>query len=345
MSLDWSLMDKSSSQASSNGESVISVDNLSYRYGKKVAVDNISFEVKRGEIFSFLGPNGAGKTTTINLLTTLLPMQQGRVSIAGFDVARQQDDVRRSIGIVFQNPTLDWNLSVWESLEFHGRIYSMPKKVRQDRIDELLRLVELFEDRKTLVKHLSGGMKRRMEIARGLLTRPIVLFLDEPTIGLDPTSRLKTWDYVKRINEEGVTVFLTTHYMDEADQLSDTICILDRGKIKANGTSESLKNALGMDVIYMETDDDLRATQIIKAMHVAAGIRSCPNGLIVSLKDGSQCMPKLMEKIREENIEILNVNLKKPTLDDVFIYFAGRGLRDENEARRVNGEELGGSVG
>ena len=344
MSIDWSLMDKSASQANHTEESVISVNNLSYCYGKTVAVDNINFEVKRGQIFSFLGPNGAGKTTTINLLTTLLPMQNGRVSIAGFDVTKQQDDVRRSIGIVFQNPTLDWNLSVWESLEFHGRIYSMPKELRRSRIDELLKLVELFEDRKTLVKHLSGGMKRRMEIARGLLIRPVVLFLDEPTIGLDPTSRLRTWDYIKKINEEGVTVFLTTHYMDEADQLSDTICILDRGKIKANGTSDSLKSALGMDVIYMETDDDLRATQIIKAMRVAAGIRSCPDGLIISLKDGSQCMPKLMEKIREENIEILNVNLKKPTLDDVFIYFTGRGLRDENETLRANNKEIGERV-
>jgi ABC-2 type transport system ATP-binding protein len=344
MSIDWYLMNKSANQAIHTVDSVISVDNLSYRYGKTVAVDNISFEVKRGQVFSFLGPNGAGKTTTINLLTTLLPMQGGKVSRAGFDVTKQQDNVRRSIGIVFQNPTLDWNLSVWESLEFHGRIYSMPKELRRSRIDELLRLVELFDERKTLIKHLSGGMKRRMEIARGLLTRPIVLFLDEPTIGLDPTSRLKTWDYIKRINEEGVTVFLTTHYMDEADQLSDTICILDRGKIKANGTSQSLKNALGMDLIYMETDDDLRATQIIDAIQVAAGIRSCPDGLIISLKDGSQCMPKLVEKIREENIEILNVNLKKPTLDDVFIYFTGRDLRDENETLRANSEELGGRV-
>ena len=150
---------------------------------------------------------------------------------------------------MFQNPTVDWNLTVWESLEFHGRIYSMPREVRRSRIEELMGLVELSENRCTLVKRLSGGMKRRLEIARGLLTRPVVLFLDEPTMGLDPTSRMKTWDYVKRINEEGVTIFLTTHYMDEADQLSDTICILDKGKIIANGTSESLKSELGMDMI------------------------------------------------------------------------------------------------
>ena len=325
-------------------DNVISVDNLRYRYGKTVAVDNINFTVKKGEVFSFLGPNGAGKTTTINLLTTLLPIQEGRVSISGFDVEKQPDDVRRSIGIVFQNPTVDWNLTAWESLEFHGRIYSIPKEVRRNRIDELLRVVELSEKRNTLVKHLSGGMKRRLEIARGLLTRPVVLFLDEPTMGLDPTSRMKTWDYVKKINEEGVTIFLTTHYMDEADRLSDTICILDRGKIIANGSSESLKSALGMDMIYLETDDDVKSTQIIEAMGVASVVRSSAEGLIVSLKDGSQCMPKLLERIREEDIEIKNVNLKKPTLDDVFIYFTGRGLREEsNETPKADNKGRGGN--
>ncbi|HEX9261271.1 MAG TPA: ATP-binding cassette domain-containing protein [Candidatus Bathyarchaeia archaeon] len=321
---------------------MISVDKLSYRYGKNVAVDKISFTVKKGQIFSFLGPNGAGKTTTINLLTTLLPMQSGKVFISGFDVEKQPDDVRRSIGIVFQNPTVDWNLTVWESMEFHGRIYSMPKEVRRSRIEELLKLVELSENRRSLVKHLSGGMKRRLEIARGLLTRPVVLFLDEPTMGLDPTSRMKTWEYVKKINEEGVTIFLTTHYMDEADKLSDDICILDRGRIIANGTSETLKSALGLDMIYMETDDDSKATRIIEAMGVATGVRSSAEGLIVSLKDGSQCMPKLLEKIREENIEIENVNLKKPTLDDVFIYFTGRGLREENNETQKNSNKGSG---
>jgi ABC-2 type transport system ATP-binding protein len=311
-------------------DSVISVSELSYRYGKTVAVDNISFTVKRGEIFSFLGPNGAGKTTTINLLTTLLPMQTGIASISGFDVEKQPDDVRQSIGIVFQNPTVDWNLTVWESLEFHGRIYSMPKEVRRGRIIELLELVELVEKRNTMVKHLSGGMKRRLEIARGLLTRPDVLFLDEPTMGLDPTSRMKTWDYVEKINEEGVTIFLTTHYMDEADKLSDTICILDRGKIIANGTSESLKNALGRDMIYLQTDDDAKSTRIIEDIGVASVVRSSGEGLTISLKDGSQHMPKLIEELREKKIEIKNVNLKKPTLDDVFLYFTGRGLRQEN---------------
>jgi ABC-2 type transport system ATP-binding protein len=171
-------------------ESIISVEGLHYNYGKVKAVDNISFNVKKGQIFSFLGPNGAGKTTTINILTTLLPIQNGKVTISGFDVQKQQDNVRKSIGIVFQTETLDWNLTVWETLEFHGRLYSLPKDTRRPRIDELIQLVELTEKRNERVKNLSGGMKRRLEIARGLLTRPKVLFLDEPTIGLDPHSRM-----------------------------------------------------------------------------------------------------------------------------------------------------------
>jgi len=322
---------KTRMKAAEMDETVISVEGLRYDYGKVTAVDNISFSVKKGQIFSFLGPNGAGKTTTINVLTTMLPIQKGKVTIAGFDVERQQDDVRKSIGIVFQNETLDWNLTVWESMEFHGRLYSMPKDTRRSRIDELIALVELEEKRNVLVKHLSGGMKRRLEIARGLLTRPKVLFLDEPTIGLDPQSRKRIWDYMKKVNEEGVTIFLTTHYMDEADQLSNVICIMDKGHIIANGTSESLKNSLGMDMIYLETGDDEKVAGMIKRMAEINSVRSTSQGLVVSLKEeGTKFMPKLMERIRNENIDIKSVNLKKPTLDDVFIRSTGRGLREEN---------------
>jgi len=312
-------------------ERVISVEGLHYSYDKVTAVDDVSFNVKKGQIFSFLGPNGAGKTTTINMLTTMLPIQKGKVTIAGFDVERQQDEVRKSIGIVFQNETLDWNLTVWETLEFHGRLYSIPKGNRRSMIDDLIKLVELEEKRNVLVKHLSGGMKRRLEIARGLLTRPKVLFLDEPTIGLDPHSRMRIWDHIKKVNKEGVTIFLTTHYMDEADQLSDTICIIDKGHIIANGTSESLKNSLGMDMIYLETGDDEKAASIVTRMMEINSVRNSSKGLIVSPKEeGTRFMPKLVERIRNERIEIKSVNLKKPTLDDVFIHFTGRGLKEEN---------------
>ena len=221
-------------------EPIITVEGLCYNYGKLNAVDNISFSVKKGQIFSFLGPNGAGKTTTINILTTLLPVQIGKITISGFNIKQQPDEVRRCLGIVFQRETLDWNLKVWETLEFHGRLYSIPKKTRKARIDELLQIVELTDKRNEFVKNLSGGMKRRLEIARGLMTRPNILFLDEPTIGLDPHSRMKIWQYIKRVNAEGVTIFLTTHYMEEADQLSDEICIMDKGKIIEEGTHQQL---------------------------------------------------------------------------------------------------------
>ena len=312
-------------------ELIISVKGLSHNYGQVKAVDNISFSVEKGQIFSFLGPNGAGKTTTINILITLLPIQKGKVAISGFDLEKHQDDVRKSIGIVFQNETLDMNLTAWESMEFHGRIYSLPKEVRRPRIDELLKVVELDEKRNELVKNLSGGMKRRLEIARGLLTRPKVLFLDEPTIGLDVQTRMKIWHYIKKVNQEGVTIFLTTHYMDEADRLSDVIYIIDKGKIIASGTSESLKNSIGKDMIYLETDNDKKATKILKEMKEINDVRNSSKGLVVSLKsEGTKFMPKLFDKIRNEGIEIKSINLKKPSLDDVFIQYTGRGLRDEN---------------
>jgi ABC-2 type transport system ATP-binding protein len=210
---------------------IIRVKNLEHSYGTFKAVDGISFSVKQGEIFSFLGPNGAGKSTAINVLITLLALQKGEASVAGFDVTKDPHRVRESIGIVFQDITLDRDMTVWEILEFHGRLYNMPRPERRKRIEELLALVQLETKRNERVKNLSGGMKRRLEIARGLMTRPKVLFLDEPTIGLDPQTRLRMWEYIKGVNNEGTTVFLTTHYMDEADHLSDRISIIDKGKI------------------------------------------------------------------------------------------------------------------
>jgi len=313
-------------------ETILSVEGLQHSYGEVKAVDNISFDVKKGEIFSFLGPNGAGKTTTINVLTTLLPIQKGKATISDFDLSKQKSDVRKSIGIVFQTETLDFGLTVWESLEFHGRIYSLPKEERRSRIDELLKVVELNEKRNELVKNLSGGMKRRLEIARGLLTRPKLLFLDEPTIGLDIQTRMKIWHYIKKVNQEGVTIFLTTHYMDEADQLSDSIYIIDKGKIIANGTPENLKNSLGKDMIYLETKNDEKTTGILKEMKEIKDVKSSSKGLVISLKtEATQFMPKLIEKIKNEEIEAININIKKPTLDDVFIHYTGRGLRDESK--------------
>ena len=317
-------------------ENIVKVKNLSHRFGDFLAVDKINFTVEKGKIFSFLGPNGAGKTTTINVLISLLPIQQGEVTIAGYNVATQQDDVRKSIGIVFQEETLDKDLTVWELLEFHGRIYSIPKDIRRERIEDLLKVVELKNKRDELVKNLSGGMRRRLEIVRCLLTRPKIHFLEEPTIGLDPQTRYNIWDYIKKVNKEGITIFLTTHYMDEADQLSDEIHIIDNGKIITRGTSDSLKDAIGKDLIYLETDNDKATKAICEDIDEIKEVRISSKGLILSLNiEGSQFLPKLMKKIESKSIEILSINLKKPTLDDVFIHFTGKEFREKDQDKKV----------
>ena len=227
---------------------MIRVQNLVRRFGDFTAVNNISFEVPKGEIFAFLVPNGAGKTTTIKMLTTLLPPTSGSLELNGLDPARQQNQVRQQFGIVFQDPSLDQDLTAAENLELHGVLYHVPKKVRRERSEMLLKLFELWDRRDTLVKQFSGGMKRRLEIARGFLHTPRILFLDEPTLGLDPQSRNQLWTHVKRLNEtEQVTVFLTTHYMEEADRVAHRIAVIDHGRIVAMGTSQELKERTGKE--------------------------------------------------------------------------------------------------
>jgi ABC-2 type transport system ATP-binding protein len=308
---------------------IIEVKDLEYKYGDFKAVDGISFFVREGEIFSFLGPNGAGKSTVINILTTLLPMQSGSVTIAGCDLSKEPQQVRRAIGIVFQDETLDRDLTVWETLELHGRIYSMPKAERKERIDEIIKLVELEEKRDVRTRFLSGGMKRRLEIGRGLMTRPKVLFLDEPTIGLDTQTRRRLWDYIKRVNDSGTTIFLTTHYMDEADQVSNWIDIVDHGKIIASGDPTALKDALGNDMIYLDTSDNVAAEEMLHSMKTVRAVKGAATGLAVTIKaDGTHCLPIIMNRLRERGIDIISVNLKKPTLDDVFVHHTGRDIRE-----------------
>ncbi|MDD1716094.1 MAG: ATP-binding cassette domain-containing protein [Methanolinea sp.] len=309
---------------------IIEVSGLEHRYEDFSAVDGISFTVEEGEIFSFLGPNGAGKSTAINVLTTLLRLQKGSARVAGFDVAAEPAKVRESIGIVFQEVTLDRDMTCWEILEFHGCLYRMPHQERRSRIDELLNLVELEGKRDTLIKHLSGGMKRRLEIARGLMTRPKVLFLDEPTIGLDPQTRMRMWDYIKSVNDEGTTIFLTTHYMDEADQLSDRISIIDHGRIIATGRAWELKNMLGEDLIYLETSDNAAASAAIRGMEEVTEVQEKSKGFVALVhQDGTHLLPRIMEGLHGRGIRIEAVNLKKPSMDDVFVHFTGRELRDE----------------
>lgn len=222
---------------------MIRVKNLIKKFGDFTAVDNISFDVKSGEIFGFLGPNGAGKSTTIKILTTLLQPSSGEVSINGHDPVRHPDETRRSFGIVFQDPSTDDDLTAWENMELHGVLYDVPNDLRKKRIEELLRLVDLYDRKDSLVRDFSGGMKRRLEIARGFLHHPKIIFLDEPTLGLDPQTRNHMWTYLRKLNEsEGTTVFFTTHYMEEADRAAGRIAIIDHGKIVAIGTPEELKN-------------------------------------------------------------------------------------------------------
>src|SRR5271168_678628 len=222
--------------------SMIRVENLVRKFGDLTAVNDVSFDVKKGEIFAFLGPNGAGKTTTIKVLTTLLKPTSGRVELNGLNPVSHNNEARKSFGIVFQDPSLDQDLTAWENMELHGVLYRVPGKIRRERTETLMKLFELWEKRDTLVKQFSGGMKRRLEIARGFLHTPKILFLDEPTLGLDPQSRNQLWTHVKHLNEtESVTVFLTTHYMDEADRVAQRIAVIDHGRIVATGSPAELK--------------------------------------------------------------------------------------------------------
>ncbi len=315
-------------------DTVISVNGLVHRYGVTEAVRNISFGIAEGEIFSFLGPNGAGKSTVINILTTLLPVQEGYATIAGFDVMLNPAEVRRRIGIVFQEVTLDRDMTVSETLAFHGMLYNMPREVMKSRIQELIGIVELSGKRDTLTKHLSGGMKRRLEIARGLMTRPRVLFLDEPTIGLDPQTRMRIWDYIRQINREGTTIFLTTHYMDEADQLSDRIGIIDHGRIITAGKPIDLKNALGQDVIYLETTDNAAAIRMGATQNAIISSEQKKNGVLFTVsEDGTRILPRIIDLLRNNGIGVLTINMKKPSMDDVFVHHTGREIRDAGPDR------------
>jgi ABC-2 type transport system ATP-binding protein len=323
-------------------EAIIKVRSLSHWYGDLKAVDSVDFSVEKGEIFSFLGPNGAGKSTVINILITLLHIQSGQAIVAGYDIGREPEKVRASIGIVFQETTLDRDMTVYEILEFHGRLYSMPPDIRRKRIDDLLSLVELESKRNTLTKHLSGGMKRRLEMARGLMTRPLVLFLDEPTLGLDPQTRLKTWEYIQNVNADGTTIFMTTHYMDEADRLSDRISIIDHGRIITSGSPLELKNRLGEDVIYLETDDDMLAGTIIERERGVRSVQRKESGLLALIQgDGTKILPALMDRVRESGIGIRTVNLKKPSMDDVFVHYTGREIRDGGVTTPVSAKKGG----
>jgi ABC-2 type transport system ATP-binding protein len=307
-------------------DKVIEVEGLVKKFGDLVAVNDISFEVNRSEIFGFLGPNGAGKTTTINMLCTLLKPTAGRATVDGYDVLTQRNEVRESIGLVFQDPSLDDRLTALENLEFHAVIYHVPAGERRKRIREVLEMVELADRADDLVRTFSGGMKRRLEIARGLLHYPRVLFLDEPTIGLDPQTRNYIWDYIEDLKErEDITIFLTTHYMEEAEHC-ERIAIIDYGKIIAMDTPEQLKNMVGGDVIRLKTVDDAQAERELRERYPHLTILEERDCICFEVEKGEEFIPEL---IREFGVKINSINLHRPTLDDVFLKLTGREIREE----------------
>lgn len=312
----------------------IEAEGLTKRFREVLAVDNVSFEVEEGEIFGFLGPNGAGKTTTINMLITLLRPTKGSARVAGYDILKEPEKVRRKIGVVFQDPTLDRRLTGWENLYIHGRLYGVPSKELNQKIKELLEFVELSEWENKVVQHYSGGMMRRLEIARALLYNPEVLFLDEPTLGLDPQSRARIWDYIERIKkEEGMTIFLTTHYMEEAEKLCDRVAIIDHGRIIAMGTVEELKSLVGNEIVYLNAVmngskrdfiERIRALEPIRAVKVLKG------GIIsLSVERAPEAIPVILQEAQKMRIEIKEVRYLRPSLEDVFLQLTGKGLRDE----------------
>jgi ABC-2 type transport system ATP-binding protein len=305
--------------------SIIEVDNLSKSFGQIVAVDKVAFQVSEGEIFGFLGPNGAGKTTTINMLCTLQTPTSGSATLCGHDVVGQRSQVRRCIGLVFQEPTLDEYLTAEQNLRFHAYAYKVPRELREKRINELLELVELSERRKSKVRTFSGGMKRRLEIARGLLHSPRVLFLDEPTLGLDPQTRRHIWDYILSLRKRNnLTIFLTTHYMDEAE-VCDRITIIDDGRIIALDTPDKLKDALGGDLVTLKAqDNDAASAELKEKYNLSLDIE---NGHITfSVPRGEKFLPKLMGTFKSP---ILSISVRRPTLDDVFLKLTGHAIRDQ----------------
>jgi ABC-2 type transport system ATP-binding protein len=309
---------------------VIEANGLVKKYGDLEAVRGIDLEVHAGEIFGFLGPNGAGKSTTISMLCTLLTPTAGIARIAGIDVMRDPAAVRQRIGLVFQDPSLDDQLTARENLEFHAFVYSVPAQDRRRRIDEMLTMLQLSDRAGSQVKTFSGGMKRRLEIARGMLHQPQILFLDEPTLGLDPQTRQNIWTHVNELRRtKGVTIFMTTHYMDEAE-FCDRIAIIDRGKIVALGSPEELKGMVGGDVVTITSSKlDVAATQIQEVLGVTP---ARDNGsLRMEVPDGKAFVPRL---VRELTAPVDTVTLRRPSLDDVFLKLTGRAIREEEVSAR-----------
>ena len=319
----------------------IEVDSLTKKFGDFKAIDNISFDVEEGEIFGFLGPNGAGKSTTMMILTTLLKPSSGKVLVGGYDILSDAKKVREKIGYVQQEISVDEFLTGRENLYLHARINQIPSNLIKSRIDDVLELVELGEKQDHATLTYSGGMRKRLDIANGLLSRPSVLFLDEPTVGLDIQTRRKIWSYIKKIRKDfGMTVFISTHYMEEADELCDRIGIIDFGKIQVIDTPKSMKRAIGNEIISFnlvdgKSNQDTLIDQINNIEFVKE-VKNKQDSITVFSTNSNEVIPKIFQASTNLNMKINSLTLKQPTLDDVFISYTGHDLRDETENKKYS---------
>lgn len=312
---------------------ILSIQKLTKSFdGKTNVVDGISFTVSEGEIFGFLGPNGAGKSTTINMLTSILRPTSGDATVCGYDLIKNQTAVRRSIGVVPQESTADEDLTGLENVLLCADFYGIPRKVSKPRASELLELVELGKDSKRKVSTYSGGMKRRLELASGLINRPKLLFLDEPTLGLDVQTRAAVWEYIHRLKREFcMTLFMTTHYLDEADNLCDRIALIDHGKILKIGSPKELKESIGGDIIEVEVQDgsaDLSET--IKRIHHVLEVKKTNSEYRIKTELGEETAPAVMEALRVGGAKVTRISIAKPSLDQVYLEYTGRSIREEH---------------
>lgn len=316
---------------------IVVVERLVKRFSDVVAVNGVSFRIKRNEVFALLGPNGAGKTTTIHVIATLLRPTSGRVAVAGFDVVESPEEVRKRIGVVFQDPSLDNQLTGYDNMYIHGKLYGLRGPELHERIAYLLELVDLRDFAHKKVAYYSSGMRRRLEIARSLIHEPDLLILDEPTIGLDPQSRARVWDYVRGLRKErGMTILMTTHYMDEAEELADRIAIMDRGEMLAMGSAEELKSILGQDVVYVSLDYRQVDGDPCSVLGFAGECKRLGEGRVeLIVGNAAKALPEILSVASSRGLKVVEVSYRRPTLNEVFLHLTGRELRDSPETRHA----------
>lgn len=316
---------------------IIETDNITKEFDDFMAVNGINLKVKRDSIHGILGPNGAGKTTLISMLCTILRPTKGTGCVNGYDIVKNANEVRKSIGVVFQARALDDILTGREHLEMHAALYGVPRDVRNDRIEEILDLIQLQDKADEIIKTYSGGMKRRLEIGRGLIHYPKVLFLDEPTLGLDPQTRESIWEYLQNLNKkEDVTVLLTTHYLDEADKLCDKISIIDRGEIIKSDTPRNLKKELKADIITIKVDDEDRFAALVSELDFVRTIHRMDGEIKLMVESGENLVPTLVNLASENTIFVNSIELEHPKLDDVFIHYTGKSINQETNKKPKN---------